>query len=400
MSVNSKNSRRPGWFSRLALAFRREWNTVFGDVGVLLFFVALPLLYPVVYTLIYNPEIVTDMPLAVVDNSRTPSSRRFVQTAEASPSVRIYDYCTDMAEAKSLFAENKVFGILEIPADYEKQIMRGENTTVNFYAEMSLLLRYRAFLTAMTDVQLKLTKDIAATRIAAVGLSGAGMAGMPVEENGTFLGDPGQGFASFVIPGIVILIIQQSMVLGICFICGTSRERRRPLAGNLGASATVLGKALCYTVFYIPLTIYVVHYIPIMFGLPHTGAPADYLLFLLPLLLATAMFGQVVQVLCKERESGFMVVVFSSVLFLFLSGLTWPRYAMSELWRWVGNLVPATWGVEGFIRINNNGATLAETTTPYLALWVLTAVYFVCAIAVTAWIDRRTAAKTQAASAG
>ena len=63
-----------------------------------------------------------------------------------------------------------------------------------------------------------------------------------------------------------------------------------------------------------------------------------------------------------------------------LSGLTWPRYAMNQLWLWLGNLVPATWGVNGFVAINNNGSTLALQQTNYLALWVLVAVYFVCAV--------------------
>ena len=65
----------------------------------------------------------------------------------------------------------------------------------------------------------------------------------------------------------------------------------------------------------------------------------------------------------REREMAFMVVVFTSVVFLFLSGLTWPRYAMSPFWYWVGNCIPAVWGVEGFIRINSNGADLSAVQT-------------------------------------
>lgn len=391
---NNKNG-RPGWFSQLGLAFRREWTMIFDDVGVMLFFIALPLVYPIAYTLIYNPEIVTEMPIAVVDNSRTEMSRELSRSLDASPSISIYDYCADLGEAKRLFAENKVFGIIEIPADYEKKIVRGEQATVPFYAEVSLLLRYRAYLSALTDIQLKLATDITAMRLASAGASSGGVQGLPIETSGSFLGDPGQGFASFIMPGIIILILQQSMVLGICFIGGTSRERRRRFYGtdplvldDLSASATVLGKALCYTIFYVPMTIYVVRFIPEFFGLPHQGAVLDYLLFLLPFLLASAMFGQIVQYICKERESAFIVVVFTSVIFLFLSGLTWPRYAMNALWTWAGNLVPATWGVEGFIRINSNAGTLAENSTPYLALWIMTVVYFFGACWVTAAIRR------------
>lgn len=380
------------WFADMAAVFRREWSLTLKDLGVLLFFVALPLLYPITYTLIYNPEIVTRMPVAVVDHSRSEASRHLVRLCAASPSVEIYEYCPDMNAAKELFAANKVFGILEIPSDYDDKIASGEKATVPFYAEMSLLLRYRAFISALTEVQIKLATEITGARLDMLGASALGMGGLPVESHNNFLGDPGQGFASFVMPGIIILILQQSMVLGICMLAGTSRDRRRRNGGidplepdTASVSATIWGKTLCYLVLYIPLCIYVVRFIPEMFSLPHQGDPVDYLLFLLPMLLSSAMFGLTLQGFCTERESGFLAIVFTSVVFLFLSGLTWPRYAMNGFFTWFGNMIPSTWGVEGFIRINSNGATLAENTRPFIWLWILTGVYYLCAL----WVISR-----------
>jgi ABC-2 type transport system permease protein len=118
-----------------------------------------------------------------------------------------------------------------------------------------------------------------------------------------------------------------------------------------------------------------------MFNLPHAGSPVDYLLFALPLLIASAFFGQTVSHACRHREDSFLIFVFTSVVFLFLSGLTWPRFAMPVVWQWLGAIVPSTWGVEGFIRINTNAATLAETSGPYISLWLLAAAYMLCAYA-------------------
>ena len=349
------------WFSDLVMAFRSECKDIIGDAGVLIFFLVLPLAYPLVYTMIYNPEVVTDLPIAVVDNSRTEQSRSLARSANASSAIKIYDYCNNMADAKRLMAERKVFGIMEIPADYSRNLVRGEQTVVPFYAEMSLLLRYRTMLTTLTDLQLSVIDSNS----------------LPIENSNHFLGNPSQGFASFVMPGILILIIQQSMVIGICTIAGTARERRRRLRGS--ASAAVWGKTLCYVVLYIPLTLYAVHIVPMIFNLPHIGRPTDYLPFLLPMLFASAMFGQTLSVLCKERESSFFVVVISSILFIFLSGLTWPRYAMSTFFVWLGNLIPSTWGVNGFILINTNAATLSDVIRPYPILWILTILYSITA---------------------
>lgn len=375
------------WFGALGRVFRREFRHVLKDPGVLLFFIALPLAYPIVYTLIYNPEVVRQLPVAVVDESMTAASRDFVCKASATPTIDIYAYCPNMADARELMAEGKVFGIMQITPDYAKNLGSGEPAHVEFYADMSLLLRYRAFVSALTDLQIEVISEVTGEKIEAAGLESlAAAGGMPVKSESNFLGDTEQGFASFVIPGIVILILQQSMILGITLLGGTSRERRARNGGidpeevqGVPASAAVWGKALCYTVFYLPMTAYILRFIPEIFNLPHYGNPLDYYLFIFPLLLASAFLGLTLNCFMKQRESAFVIIVFTSVVFLFLSGLTWPRYAMNTLWTWVGNAVPAVWGVEGFIRINSNAATLSEVSRDYIALWILAGIYMLTA---------------------
>lgn len=388
------------WLGDVTEVFCNEWRVIRHDLGAMLFFLALPLLYPITYTLIYNTEVVHKVPVAIVDESRSTASRQFVRDASAAPAIDVAGYASNMNEARQWMSEGKVYGIMRIPSNYASKLATGQQSTIEFYAEMSLLLRYRALLAAITDLQLKQTSEITAGRVSATGLEATGMAKMPIDSHHSFLGDPEQGFASFVMPGIVILILQQSMLLGICLIGGTSRERRMRNGGldpqmidSASASASVWGKALCYVVLYIPMTIYVTTCIPEMFNLPHYGSATQYLPFLLPLLFASAFLGQALLPIMKERESAFLIMVFTSVVFLFVSGLTWPRYAMNDLWTWVGNLVPATWGVEGFIRINSNAASLSESARPFIALWILSAVYFFCAWWATAWIRVRTARK-------
>ena len=51
--------------------WRREYRAVFHDLGIVLFFFALPFAYPIVYAAVYNPEVVREVPMVVVDNART-----------------------------------------------------------------------------------------------------------------------------------------------------------------------------------------------------------------------------------------------------------------------------------------------------------------------------------------
>lgn len=374
-------------FADLCRVFRREMSVIVHDAGVMLFFIALPLAYPIVYTLIYNPEVVDNLPFAVVDHCRSAESRKLVRMIDATPELELYDYASDMQEARRLWAEREVVGVLEIPADYAQRIAGGEQSHVTYFSDMSLLLRYRAALSALTEVQLQTGADITQQRINTIGLPASTVSASPVGVDTSFLGDTQQGFASFIMPGIVVLILQQSMILGICLIAGTAAERRRRgdlltdrLDFEAAPMATVLGKALAYVVFYIPATIYILHYVPVWFNLPHQGDALQWLLFIVPFLTASAMFGLMLSHLMRTREDCFIYIVFTSVVFLFLSGLTWPRFAMPAFWYAIADTVPTTWGVEGFVRINSNASTLAEQSVPYTWLWGLTVAYFAAAV--------------------
>lgn len=376
-----------GWFVGLFRVWRREFSHVFRDQGVMLFFLALPTIYPLVYALIYNPELIRDVAVVVVDNSRTAESRHLVRMLDATEPVGIVGYAANKAEAKRAMHEKKCYGVVEIPADYARRIGRGETANVSFYCDMSLLLRYRQFTMALTQVQIAAGAEIQQRTLADLGLPAAALAsqGAPLNVSQQFVGDPSQGFSSFIMPGILMLILQQSVVLGACMIAGAASERRRrnggsdPLGIDAPATATVVGKTLCYVAIMLPMVIYTLHVVPWIFKFPAYGSIVDELLFVVPYLLAVSVFGLTLSVFVTERESSFLVIVFTSVIFLFLSGLTWPRYAMSGPWQLIGACVPATWGVQGFVHINSDNASLALQSASYTNLWILTAVYFVAA---------------------
>lgn len=384
------------WLLETARIFRHEMSLVFSDVGVILFFFFLPTAYPIIYSLIYNTEVTRDMPVAVIDNSRTALSREFTRHADATEAIKVCGYAANLQEAKRWMAEKKCFAILEIPDDYTQKLGRAEQPQVQFYCDMTLLLRYRTFSSSLADLQIATGAQLRQMTLDDLGMPSTGEPST-IGSVGFALGDTQQGFASFIIPGIVVLILQQSMILGIVLLGGTRAEQRRRLKGSLpvtgddcSPSAQVFGRTLCYTLVYIPLSIYILHYVLHFFHYPHEGAVIDYILFILPMLLASAMLGQTLNIIATERESAFIIVVFTSVAFLFLSGLTWPRYAMSGFLSWLGDLIPATWGVEGFVRINSDGAPMGLEPRPYWWLWGLTLIYTATAWLVARWQTRHT----------
>ena len=67
--------------------WKTEMRNVFRDEGVLIFCILVPLGYPLLYSWIYNNEVVREVDTAIVDLSHSHSSREFIRDYDASPEI-------------------------------------------------------------------------------------------------------------------------------------------------------------------------------------------------------------------------------------------------------------------------------------------------------------------------
>ena len=128
--------------------------------------------------------------------------------------------------------------------------------------------------------------------------------------------------------------------------------------------------------------LYLLLIVPAIFKYPQVGGFIDILLMSIPYMLSVTFLGMTLQVFVRERESAFLVIVFTSIIFLFLSGITWPLFDMNPFFRFLSGCCPSTWAIQAFERINANGASIADIGLEYQMLWLLSAVYFFLALAV------------------
>lgn len=381
-------------FYQLFKVYCREFKIVVHDPGIIIFFLFLPLAYPVIYSLIYNPELVRDVPVVVVDNDRSSLSRQLVRNLDATQEAWVKGYAADLPEARRAMDSRECYAILEIPEGFGKKVAKNEQGEAVLYCEMSLLLRYRSLLVASTNVAQEMGASIMEEKVNLVApLAETVVSGdlMPIKN--IAMGNIEGGFDSFIMPGVLILILHQCIILASGMAGGAKRERPSLIGYNSfdeepSVLMTMFGQMLCYiTILMVPI-IYLVHYVPLMFSFPMAGNLLEILCFLLPMVIACVGLGWCFQGVVWERESVFVLWVVTSVIFLFLSGLTWPRYAMPGIWKALSDCVPATWGMEGFIRMNANGASLSQVAGDYIKLWILAGVYIVLAYCVQRWVVR------------
>ena len=360
----------------------KEMKTTVQDEGVLIFFILVPLLYPLLYSWAYNNEVAREVPVAVVDLSHSQQSRQFIRQYDASPNVKVAYFCNSLEEAKSLVGKQVVRGVVYIPKEFSMKLHRLEQAHVGIYCDMSFILAYKAVYQTATDVSAAMGKDIQ------IALSGNHtdredeISTQPLAFDEVAIFNPTGGYGNFVLPPVLILIIQQTLLLGIGLSAGTARENNRyqdlvPVSRHYnGIFRIVLGKSLCYFMVYAVIVAWLTLIVPRLFHFTSLLEWHSWLALMFPYLLACIFFGMMISCLVRYRENILLLVVFMSVPLLFLSGVSWPQTNMPGAWRSVACLFPSTFGVRGYVRLSTMGASLSDVELEYQALWLQTLVYF------------------------
>jgi len=378
-----------------------EFRTMFKDRGVVIMFVLGPLAYPILYCSLYKNETLIDVPVAAVDCSRSPQSRELLRHMDATQNIAVTSRYSTLEEAKDAYNKKEVHGVVYIPADFSKKLSTGDQTTVSIYCDISSFMYYRIINQACTNCVLSMSNHIQLERLNANGITGesANMIASPIPYNGVILYNEGAGFASFLMPVILVIILFQTLFLGIGMIAGTSREENRfhvlvsSSVHRGGTVRVIIGKSICYFLMYAPWAFYALELIPRIFNLPHIGIAFDVMMLMIPFLLATIFFSMTVSVFIPNRETGIVIFMFMSLILVFLSGVSWPQSNINGFWKTFAWMYPSTSGVQAYVKINTTGADLRHVSFEYISLWIQTSVYFATTCWAYHWQIKKTSKK-------
>lgn len=350
------------------------------DEGVIVFFIIVPFLYPLLYAYLYNNESVREVPTVVVDNSHSQLSREFVRRVDATGDVDIVSYCQDMEEAKEMIHQREAYGLIYIPKDFAKDVAEHRQTTVELYSDMSGILYYKAVFSSCTEVSLEMNKEIKATLIPGATEQQISAFQYPIEYQYVPMFNTQSGFCTFIIPAVLMLIIQQTMVLGVGMMAGEEREKVRkhiaePHIIGKNPSEVLFGKSTVIFTIYIIVAVYLVCIVPMLFNLIHIWRWQTLLAFMVPFIAACVFFSISLSSIAHDRESFIIMFVFLSIPLLFASGISWPSSNIPIFWKGFSWLFPSTFGINGYVRITEMGATLEDVQYELNALWIQTFVY-------------------------
>lgn len=102
--------------------FREEISAIVGSIYKIFLLVFLPLSGFVLIVLIFKIGVLQNLPVAVVDNDHSPLSRNFIYKLDSTRTLSIAYKPTSAKEAVELLKSTKVYGVVIIPKNFEKDL--------------------------------------------------------------------------------------------------------------------------------------------------------------------------------------------------------------------------------------------------------------------------------------
>ncbi|WP_302605292.1 ABC transporter permease [uncultured Alistipes sp.] len=368
---------------QLRAVMANEYRTIFSDGGVMLILIFALFIYATAYSLAYAPQVLRNVPIGVIDLSQTSTSRALTETFNAGPNTYVAYQPADMVEAKKLFFDREIYGIVYIPSDYEEKLLGGQQAVVAIYCDASYFLMYRQVFQEVVTTIGNTGAMVEFQRLIAKGanIPQAQATTQPVIYQTRNIFNPYLGYGTFVMPAIIMVIIQQTMLIGIGMIGGTWREHglyhKLCPAGrrHMSTLPIVLGRGLVYASLYAVTCFYILGLHYRLFHYPMNGATGTILLFMAVYMAACIGLSIAVSTLFRYRENSLLFLLWTSIPLLMLSGVSYPREGIPDWLFQFGQLFPSSHGVNAFIRIQTMGASLSEVFAEIKALVILAVIY-------------------------
>lgn len=368
---------------------REELLTIIKDPAILLVFVIANIIYPIIYSIAYEPNQIKNVSIALIDNDNTAVSRQLSRMIDATEGIQVTYKPTSLDKAKDLFYTSKVHGIVSFPENFEKDILSGKQTTISLYADASYFLIYRqvysstvyAYRQYAAGIQVK--KGLMHGKNLAMAISAIN----PVNFKTVELYNPNASYGAFVMPPLILIILQQTLLIGIGILGGTRKEIHRynfMLPADKHSKRVmpfILGKAFAYFTVFMIIGTFTLVWVHHWYVYPNKASYLEVLSLYVPYITANVFLGMTISVFFKRRENALLFMVFLSVPVLFLSGATWPVEAIPPFLHKMSYIFPSAFMVPAYLRVRSMGAELHHVSTEIYAMLIQCVIYSIMAYA-------------------
>ena len=369
-----------------------EWKLMYTDPAAVLLLVVAGVLYAFYYPTPYINQTVSKVPVAVVDLDNTAMSRELTRMATAAQQIEVKAVYADRREAEESMSRDEIYGFMVVPEDMEKNIRNHEQVSVNIFTHGAYVMLHGAIGTAFSTCALTLGATNKVKQIALgkqVPSAKAIAMRDPIPISIQTLYNSSGSYSNYVVPSVLVVILQQSLIIGICVLGGSRAHRRfrKKFRNSPVENETILyryfGRSLAYFLHYCSFILFYHCIIYNLFDFPRRGEVLPMVVFSIVFLASTINLGMVVSQVFLRRESSMQLFLYLSIPILFLANFSWPSYLMPHWMTALSYILPSTFAVPAWLSIEQMGADIYDVAPKLYQLAVQGIVYLALGLLLT-----------------
>lgn len=382
---------------RLLKVTLTEWKLFVTDPAAVLLLVVAGLLYAFYYPTPYIYQTVSKVPVGIVDLDHSGKSRELVQMAAAAQQIEVKAVYNDMLEAENAMARDDIYGFMVIPEDMEKSIRKNEQVSLNIFTHGAYVMLHGAIGTAFSTCAMTLGATSKVRQIALekkVPSSKAMAMRDPIPISIQTMFNSTGSYSNYIVPSVLILILQQSLVIGIGVLGGARAHRRfrrkyrDSAVENESLTYRYFGRSLAYFLHYCCFILFYHCVIYNLFDFPRRGELLPMMVFAIVFLFAVINFGMVISQVFLRRETSMQLFLYLSIPILFLANFSWPTYLMPDAMRALSYILPSTFAIPAWISIEQMGADLYDVAPKLYILAIQAVLYLGLGLTLTSIRDK------------
>jgi ABC-2 type transport system permease protein len=361
----------------LFVILKREINIIINDIDIRTIILLAPLFYSFFYAAIYFNKTERNVPITVIDMDKSTLSKKLIKNINSDEFLNVTGEASDYLEARDLIYREAVQAAVIIPKGFESSIKSYQGTSIKLLINSTRFLVSNDINKAVNEVVLNFNNEIKLKTLQQNGYNynQALMISEPLNEEVKFLFNPSGTYGDFIIPGILVLILQQTLLMGISE--SVSKERELGTFMDLfikakhSVSAAIVGKSLFYFLLFesYALLFFTLHFN--IFSINQKGSWLLIFFMTFLFLLPVICFGFFIASFIKKKLLALQIMALSSYPMFFLSGYSWPLKSMPWFLQVISQFIPFTPFSNAFIRITQMGAGLNEVISEIAQLVIL-----------------------------
>ena len=364
---------------------KREYHRLVARPLYLFCMIGAPLFCYVFFTTLMGSGLPTNMPVGVVDQDMTATSRQLVRNLDAFEQTAVVAHYPTINEARTAMQRGEIYGFFYIPQGTTAEAQSQRQPTLSFYTNNSLLIAGSLLFRDMKMMgELASGAVTRATLYAKGATEGQAMAFLqPIVIDTHPLNNPWVNYSVYLsntfAPGVLMLLIFMVTVysIGVEIKDRTAREWLRK--GNNSIWISLAGKLLPHTVIFFLMGILYNAYLYGFLHFPCNSGIGPMLLATLCLVLASQSMGVLMIGTLPTLRLGLSFASLWGVLSFSMCGLSFPVMGMHPVLQALSNLFPLRHYFLIYVDQALNGYPMIYSWTNYVALLIFIMLPFLIA---------------------